>query len=71
MAEINYETLHDFVIKNGDLKVADTSGKTSLVKPEDNPAIVFELIKNANRFWFNERWYAREAFQELLDDQTK
>jgi len=28
---------------------------------------VFDLIENADRFWYGDRWYSREGFLLLLE----
>jgi hypothetical protein len=65
MGEITYERLHDFVLKRGDIRILDLTGKTTMVGP-DTPD-VFDLIAKANRFSFEEHWYTREDFAKLLD----
>ena len=66
VGDITYERLRDFVIKRGNIKIVDLTGKTVMVGP-DTPD-VFDLIAKANRFWFDERWYTREGFAKLLDE---
>jgi len=68
VADITYERLHDFVLRNGNIKIVDLTGNTTMVEP-DTPD-VFDLIAKADRFWFDDRWYSREAFAKLLDESA-
>ena len=64
MSEITLERLRAFVIANGDIKVVDRSGKTTMLQP-DVPD-VFDLIAKADRFWYGDKWHSREGFLRIL-----
>jgi hypothetical protein len=66
MAEITIAVLRDFVIKHGNLKIVDSTGKTRILQP--NMPDPFDLVEKADRFEFQGRWYPREEFSKLLDE---
>jgi len=66
---ITYETLMDFVAKNGDVRIFPTNGvrilPTGVVDTHD-------LIEQAQQFGYKSRLYSRAEFQEIMSSaQTK
>lgn len=61
--EITYDAISRFVLKNGEVGVIDTTGKTRMI---GNHPDCIELIEKADRFRFNGIWYSREGFAKLI-----
>ena len=66
MAEITYQTLRDFVINHGILKIVDLTGKTRMLQP-DVPD-VWDMAEKATSFEYDGKWYTREGFSKLMDE---
>jgi hypothetical protein len=47
MAEITLAVLREFVIKHGNIKIVDLTGKTHMLQPDVPDA--FDLVEKANR----------------------
>jgi hypothetical protein len=61
---ITLDTLQEFVINHGDVKIVDRSEKTRMLQP-DVPDVI-DLISKADRFFYEGRWHSREGFLKLL-----
>jgi hypothetical protein len=66
--KITYDSVAEFVRKNGNVKVIDNDGNTRILKNGQPDS--FELLENANLFEYEGRQYGRAAFEKLLDSST-
>ena len=61
---IDYEKLHKFVRKHGDVRVLDTAGKTRKLSSGDPD--VWDLVEKADKFLHNGKWYSRAEFEKIV-----
>jgi hypothetical protein len=63
--EATYENLREFVRTHGSVIVLDTQGRARKL-PSGEPDI-FDVIANADRFVFDDKWYSRKDFEHLME----
>jgi hypothetical protein len=61
----NYDNLHSFVSKNGEVTVVDSLGRARRLPSGE--ADVLDVIEKADRFMFRNKWYGRGDFETLMD----
>jgi hypothetical protein len=61
----NYESVHRFVLKHGNVEIRDSAGKVR--KLADGTADSWDLVDQANSFKFDGKWYSRNQFEELME----
>lgn len=66
--EATYENLRVFVRRRGSVTVLDTKGRAR--KLPSGETDTFDVIANADRFVFEDKWYSRSDFEHLMDEKA-